>query len=269
MSCCIVYLASPRDVEFSFGKKLTALQRSIAITKQVFPNTDIIVFHEDLLENDLPNYVKLVKIDFNGFEKYHEYNHRYGYLMMCRFFSGILQNHECLEKYTHYMRLDDDSYFIHPCNIDLNSYMKYDYVYRSTFYEEGHDQTKLYKFTESFLHKRNLYMNSFDKRLAPYNNFHISSLKLWRHPLVKEYIEEIENNYYILKDGFLDANIHAFIIWSILPNTDLKVKYIDDFGYRHNHHVSPKGILGYIHMPNVPYFPPHTNIETIDELKKY
>jgi hypothetical protein len=29
MNICIVYLASPRDTEYSFGKKLTALQKPI------------------------------------------------------------------------------------------------------------------------------------------------------------------------------------------------------------------------------------------------
>jgi hypothetical protein len=37
-----------------------------------------------------------------------------GYMMMCRFFSGIVQKHPELQKYSHYIRLDDDSYLTDP-----------------------------------------------------------------------------------------------------------------------------------------------------------
>jgi len=268
MSLCILYLASPRGNES--GKRLSALQTSINITKKVFPTTDILVFHEDLIDTDLPEYVKLIQIDFSGYEKYHTYNHRYGYLMMCRFFSGILQNHSAIQNYTHYMRLDDDSFFIEPCeNIDINEFMKYDYVYRSTFIENGHPQTELYKFTESFLHSKKLHMTSFNKQLAPYNNFHVASLRLWKHPLVKEFLDEIENNQLILKKGFLDANIHAYIIWGLLPLTDLTVKPINTFGYRHNYHVALVGEFEIKYLRHIPFSPSHSNIETLHELKVY
>lgn len=270
MPLCIVYLASPRDTWFhNIGTKLSVLQKSLAITRKVFPTLDIIVFNEDLLPGDLPEEVKSVKIDFSGLE--HRFisntSHRpYGYHMMCRFFSGVMQSHPALEPYTHYMRLDDDSFFMHPCNIDYSDFLKYDYVFRTTFMEEGHDMQSLYKFTESFLHSRNLYLPTFNKQLAPYNNFHVSSLVMWKHPLVKEYIDEIEANNLILGSSILDANIHAFIIWAIFPNTGLKLKEETGFGYRHNHHVSTLGTLGYRFTDKIPYSPVNTCIETQEEI---
>jgi len=270
MPLCIVYLASPRAA-FD-GLKLELLQSSILVTKQVFPSTDIFVFHEDLTTNDVPSYVKLVEISFDGQQQYFTYNKNnrgYGYSMMSRFFSGIMQSHPILQPYTHYLRLDDDSFFIKPCNIDVDSFLKYDYVYRTTFYEETHDQTSLLKFTESFLHKRGLSLATFNKQLAPYNNFHVSSFALWKHPLVREYINEIESRHLILQSGFLDANIHAFIIWALLPHTKLKLYVDQSFGYRHTQHVSAPGVNGYRHMPKVPSLPSHTNIETMEELNSY
>lgn len=270
MSLCVVYLASPRAA-FG-GQRLAFLQTSIEITRKILPTTDIIVFHEDLKNDDLQSYVKLVNISFEGHEKYFKFegHHRgYGYFMMCRFFSGILQRHQAIQKYTHYMRLDDDSYFIKPCDIDLDSLLKYDYVYRTTFQEESFDQTVINKVTEAFLHKRGMKMPTFNKQLAPYNNFHVSSLALWKHPLVREYIDEIEERHLILTDGCLDANIHAHIIWAILPNTSLKLSLPLEFGYRHNLHVSIPGMYGYSYMNRIPFMPEHTNVETMEELAKY
>ena len=262
MSLCIVYLASPRDKKFFSIPRLECLNKSIGITRQVFPNTDIIVFHEDLLITDVPEYIRLEKVDFGGYEEYHKgRTHGGGYSMMCRFFSGIMQTHLALQKYTHYLRLDDDAYFINSPNININELLKYDYIYRSTF-REAHDQLGLYEFTKAFMVKRGLRFTPFDVAHAPYNNFHVSSLKLWNHPLIKDYINDLQESKLILTDEFLDANIHACIIWALLPFTDLKLFHMKSFGYRHNIHVCYPGAEGHCLVDNTPFCPPTSQMET-------
>lgn len=56
---------------------------------------------------------------------------------MCRFFSGILQKYEQLQNYTHYMRLDDDSYFLEPMITQehIHKLLDFDYTYRTLFYD--------------------------------------------------------------------------------------------------------------------------------------
>ena len=61
-----------------------------------------------------------------------------GYMMMCRFFSGIMQNHKILEKYDSYIRFDDDSFLIEPyINIEkfLTNANDCSYIFRSIFFE--------------------------------------------------------------------------------------------------------------------------------------
>ena len=264
-SLCIVYLASPRNK----GNRLTTLQTSLRITRQVFPLRDIIVFNEDLLKGDLPADVKSVQIDFSGLE--HRFLSKssrqpYGYHMMCRFFSGIMQAHPALAPYTHYMRLDDDSFFMHPCQIPEAAFLKADYVYRTIFTEEGHDQQALFLFTQKFLRQRRLPFLKFNKQLAPYNNFHVASLAMWKQPLVQAYLAELETENLILGHSILDANIHAFIVWAIFPHTALKLHVETGFGYRHNHHVSRLGSTGLRFLPHISFAPRHTDIETQAEL---
>ena len=164
-SFCIIYLASPRNFQIretigldsSHPTRIQLLRSSIGIAHRCFPSTPILVFHEDYTPQEfesLPEVTEFIKIDFSGFEEYRNPSLRrpYGYLMMCRFFSGIVQTHPALKEYTHYMRLDDDSYFLEPFprESDIQSLLTQDYVYRSLFID-SQDQQSLYDFTIAFL----------------------------------------------------------------------------------------------------------------------
>ena len=78
------------------------------ITRSIFPTKDIYVFHEDYTEKEFDSLppAHFVQIDFKGHEdKYNPATNKgYGYLMMCRFFSGVVQARPELQAYTHYMR---------------------------------------------------------------------------------------------------------------------------------------------------------------------
>jgi hypothetical protein len=265
MSWCIVYLASPRShhiyndpTQFS---RLELLQGSVSIARAIFPTTDILVFHEDYTEEDmasLPEVTAFLSVDFTGREELCNRGLRrpYGYLMMCRFFSGIMQSHPEVMKYTHYMRLDDDSYFMEPWLTPdrvTQSLLKHDYVFRSTF-RDPQDQQSLWEFTLDFLrkegyethvetlkaHLRRTYflVGDWYTGLSPYNNFHIASQRLWQNPLTQRYIRALDESNGILQRGWMDANIHGMVIYVLTLFMGMKIHHEASFGYRHNVHVS-------------------------------
>jgi len=265
MSFCIIYLASPRSFHIyddpAQASRLDLLKGSLAITRKLFPTRDVFVFHEDYTEeefNQLPGVTEFIQVDFSGQEEHCNRSLRrpYGYLMMCRFFSGIVQVHPRLQSYTHYMRLDDDSYFLEPFLTETHvtsSLLKHDYVYRSTF-GDAQDQQSLWDFTLDFLRnegygahldtlkaelrKKHFLRGDMYTGLAPYNNFHIASQRLWQNPMIQRYIAAVESSHGILQKGWMDANIHAMIIYALTLFIGMKIHHDGTFGYRHNRHVS-------------------------------
>lgn len=265
MSFCIVYLASPKSFHIfddpAQASRVELLKGSLAITRRLFPTTDIFVFHEDYDAEQfaqLPEVTEFIQVDFSGHEAFCNRSLRrpYGYLMMCRFFSGVVQSHPRLQTYTHYMRLDDDSFFQAPYLTEeyvKTNLLKHDYVYRSMF-QDTQDQDSLFAFTLDFLRKegygshietlkkelRKKYLLQGDtySGLAPYNNFHIASQRLWQNPLVQRYIAALEESHGILTSGWMDANIHAMIIYVLALFCGMKIHHDATFGYRHNRHVS-------------------------------
>ena len=283
MPWCIVYLASPRSVHVYDDPKqpsrLDILAGSIRIARKLFPDVDLLVFHEDYTIEDmarLPGVTQFHKVDFSGQEAYRTPNLRrpYGYLMMCRFFSGQLQAHPALSPYTHYMRLDDDSYFIAPYLTQEHvetEYLTHDYVYRSTF-GDLQDQQSLWEFTLAFLrsngygahietlkaHLRKKFFLKGDlySGLAPYNNFHVSSLRFWQNDVIQRYLKALEDSHGILKYGWMDANIHAMMVYVLTLFVGMKMHNDTSFGYRHNSHVSQIGNNRVDFIQSLPFGPP-------------
>lgn len=276
MSFCILYLASPRGFHIyndpTQSSRIKLLQQSISITRKLFPTTDILVFHEDYTEEDMLDGIRYIQIDFSGQEDYLNKSLRrpYGYLMMCRFFSGIVQSHPEVTKYTHYMRLDDDSFFLEPYlnETNIQDLLKHDYVYRSTF-GDLQDQQTLYQSTLTFLrnegyghtiptlekelHKKYFLKDGKYTGLAPYNNFHIASQRLWQNSIIQRYIQHIENERGILRYGWMDANIHAMIIYILTLYCGMKIHHVGWFGYRHNRHVSRYDSTAVDYVESLPF----------------
>lgn len=263
MSFCIVYLASPRDFGHANRTRIDMLRVSLQRTKQCFPNTDIFIFHEDYTEEDmasLPPVKEYIKVDFSGGDDQYDpaTERRKGYLMMCRFFCGPLQDTPQLQAYTHYMRLDDDSLFLEPyiSETRVQELLKYDYVYRTMYNEVPcRPEHTLWDFTLQFLRKEgvkeqdiegmkgmlkeHLLMNGNTwANNVPYNNFHLSSLSLWKNPLVRRYLADIEQVGGILRYGWYDASVHAMISFVLRWFTRTSTMRDSTWGYRHNCHIS-------------------------------
>jgi hypothetical protein len=74
---------------------------------------------------------------------------------------------------------------------------------------------------------------------------------LWKKPIVREYIQEIEKANGILGHAWLDANIHAMIVHIIVPCA----KHIGTFGYHHNKHVSKMNSMDVTWNDALPFHP--------------
>ena len=227
----------------------------------------VIIFHEDFTEEvkreflNIYENITFCKIDFQNNDLPYDKNIAKcgkGYMMMCRFFSGVMQSMDILKDYHSYIRMDDDSFLIEPfINQErfLSEARKYYYVYRTIFFdnpEHINNPNGLYYFTYNFCKSYKLDVDSLIPKLeeigfleneiytglCPYNNFHYTRLDLWKNSIIKNYTEKIINMNGTLLYNWMDANVHAMIIFVLCPLLYIPIKEITDFGYRHNKHFS-------------------------------
>jgi hypothetical protein len=246
----IVYLADKRQRLDPCGwYRYELLCASLKTVKLFLPPLPIVIFHEDFADNDreyihtLIDGVTFEQIDFSGQEAYHV-NTRpdgrvgvYGYCMMCRFFSGVVQSHPLVASHSHYMRLDDDCYFVAPVSSEvLTTALSIDYTYSANFEEK---RRGLYEFTLDFMSREGLprcHVPKYTDGLSPYTNLHVASLAMWRHPVIKKYADEIEALRGCLSKGWTDSSIQYMMIRLLGPTIGLKVHLDKNFSYRHNLH---------------------------------
>ena len=245
VSLVAVYLASPRIEGWMKWTRLDCLCASVALLKKFAPPMPIIVFHEDYTDEDKVRLLtiqpdtKFELVDFSTHLKHFVSNRpgvrtgTYGYYMMCRFFSGVMQAHPALSGYTHYLRLDDDSYIVAPISdTTMGRLQSHDYTFNG-YSQEPH--IPLWGYTLSFLAAENLHAPPVNySENVPYTNFHVSSLALWKHPVIKRYTDGIEKQHGCVKLGWYDASIHSQIAFMLCPALGLSVNIEKEFHYRHN-----------------------------------
>jgi hypothetical protein len=164
--------------------------------------------------------------------------------MMCRFFSGVMQRHSLLQPYTHYLRLDDDSYLIDRVpDATISRLQTFDYSYSSTFHDPAPD---LREFAAAFVAREGFRLACPPKDNVPYTNFHAASLKLWRHPVVERFVDALEAERGCVKYRWDDAQVGAVIAFGLAPALGLTVNLEPDFPYRHNQQCIHK-------CPHTPY----------------
>lgn len=289
MKYCIVYLASPQESKLSTGElRFDMLSSSISNTAKVFSGVDYIIFHEDLDESHQRQLSTLCPTSKTTFEKldfvrseldFKQFARPKGYMLMCRFFSGELQHYLISHDYDGYIRFDDDSFLLEPFVLKetlAHDIMNHGYTFRSLFidgqpkYNNGKPMQSLYDFTKEFLisngfqleklitilkSQKFLDTNGEYTGIAPYNNFHACHLRVWQHPVVAKYIKAITDVNGCLMHFWMDANIHAMIIFMICPLINISVKLNTEFGYRHNRHFSIMNSPGIVYKNNVSFFP--------------
>lgn len=260
MKLVVVYLASPRDWGWLKWSRLDCLSASLKLLQRFAPEPlPVIVFHEDYTSEDMARlravYPKITfeQVDFSTHQHRYEGNKRgsrtgsYGYGMMCRFFCGPMQSHPSLQGYSHYMRLDDDSYLLSPLDAGvMGRIQSFDYTYRCTF-EDPHES--LWQHTLEFLrdHQIPIPAGARYSGTAPYTNYHTCNLAVWRHPVMVEFMASVEARDGCLNLGWDDAVIAEVMVKLLLPAMGCSTHMETGFCYRHNQHCSHRG--GHGHGP--------------------
>lgn len=281
-SFCIVYLASPRGFHVGDIPRIELLRTSLRITKKHFPTTPIYIFHEDYTEEDkasLPSVKEYITVDFSGQDDKFDpsYGKPKGYMMMNRFFTGIMQAYPQIQRYSHYMRMDDDSFLLEPYLTEEHvkkNHLNQDYVYRVVYKEEGTiaRHQGLYQFTLEFLREEGYaqHIPTLVKHLkdvgfvkpdgsytcdAPYNNWYVSSMRLWNNSLIQKYIQKLEREGGILTKGWYESTIQAMMIRILALFNGMKILHDGSFGYRHNAHFAILNSKSHVHIGSEPFYP--------------
>jgi hypothetical protein len=251
----VVYLASPRAAGWLRWSRLDCLYASLVLLRKHVCSLPVIVFHEDYTESDKARLssvggdIAFEQVDFTGHESHYvdrrpgERVGTIGYCMMCRFFSGVVQRHPMMRKFSHYLRLDDDSYLIDRiADSTVERLQSFDYSYSSTFSDPYPD---LWAFAEAFAKREGFKLACPYSENVPYTNFHVASLKLWRHPVIERFVDAIEAERGCVKYRWDDAQTHAVIALAMAPALGLTVNMEREFPYRHNQqcvHTGPHTI---------------------------
>ena len=284
---CIIWLINKIDkiCKATGENRLIMAQNSVKnITTHL--SLPIIIFHEDFTDEvkqdflDIYKNITFCKIDFQNNDLPYDKSIAKcskGYMMMCRFFSGVMQKMDILRGYDSYIGMDDDSFLIEPF-IGQDKFLleanKNYYVCRSTFKDNPelmNHPIGLYKFTYDFCktHKLGIdelvpelerigFLDISDEiytGLCPYNNFHFTKLDLWRNSIIKDYTDTITNMNGTLLYNWMDANIHAMIVYVLCPLLYIPATAITDFGYRHNRHFSVLNSTKNLYIENEDFYP--------------
>ena len=245
MGAVITYLASPRAWGHLQWTRLDCLCASLRAVQRYLPPWPVVIFHEDYTGADMDRlhalypFLSFVRVDFSGHEsEFTSYRPTervgtYGYHMMSRFFCGVMQDHPALAGYSHFMRLDDDSYLMAPVSDACVARLEAaDYSYAGLFTDTTESLTTLYRFTMEFLWGAAHPIVASIGDVAVHTNWHVSSLALWRNPLVRGYMAGARTG--CLTMGWDDAQVGAMLAYLICPVLGFKVNVEREFRYRHN-----------------------------------
>ena len=214
---CIVYLvrSTKEDIE-GLNKSLELISKNLLpFTKKV----DILIFHEDSLEEfkssiikvpgiifhkiqfNLPNYSEDIKAKIpeyyphpthgNGPIAWGHPGFTMGYRHMCRFFAGDIFNNDIIQQYDYYMRLDTDSFILSPLNFDIFDWAKdnkcfYGYIEPAVQYDNP-------KVAEGLSAKvREKYSNNIPEFLLYYTNFELVYIPWFRDSKYMEFYNYID-----------------------------------------------------------------------------
>ena len=231
--------------------KFACLVASMKLLRMFAPPFPVIVFHEDLdtgamatLDAALGREIRYEPVDFSGHEATYvsgtQYGCRvdsYGYRMMCRFFCGVMQSHPALDDATHYLRLDDDSYLLDTIpDAALERMTAFDYTYLGACDDERPD---IHSCAAEFLGSKGLPGGNLKGPSVPYNNYHTSSLRIWRDPVVREFMKIAQVK--CLTDCWNDAPVHRELLRQFCPPLGYSVHVETEVMYRHNQHCCHKG----------------------------
>lgn len=203
----------PRKKDGLYTEQDRALIRSWAPHSNVFFQ-EINLYSEDALEPDttVEQITQWRKGEDGAIE-----GRDLGYQSMCRLWSGRVQTMDFLQKYTYYLRMDDDSLLTDQLPFDPFQQMLergLEYAWRRNSFEEwGID--KLNEILNR--HVEINYKTPFTSEgeyigMEPYNNFHVSRVSFWSSPKWQAFWKDLNEEHAFFKYRLGDANVHAVTI---------------------------------------------------------
>ena len=145
------------------------------------------------------------------------------YRHMCRFNAKLVYEEATIKELEYYWRLDDDSLILSPIPYDVFVYMRdkeLHYGYFRIINDKSSCVYALWHVTGRYIKENNIQPTFFKQWHHPmiyYNNFEISSTRLWMSREFKDYIEYLDRLGGIFYFRWGDAPIHSLALSLFLP----------------------------------------------------
>ena len=139
----------------------------------------------------------------------------------------------------YYWRLDSDSVILRDINYDVFKLMKtqqYDYGYRHIVPDSYECVYALWYSARNFIKEHNIkttFFNDWTENDMYYNNFEISSMRLWLSKDYASYIDYIDRTGGIYFYRWGDAPIKSIAVTMFIPQE--RTYNFSDIGYKHQH----------------------------------
>jgi len=215
----------------TFSGYTEIISRNHSIIKYIGTDIPILIFNEGTISPQCEEYISKstpeLKISFIDIKK--DWNFKYPYASMCRFFSYHIWNY--CKDYEYIMRIDTDCEIIESQNIFCNLYDNNVY-YNTVFWPwgENHEMTNstLPKFIESITDvDKNIFYNKF-----PYTNVYLSKVNFWLDYNINNILKKICLSDFQLTNRWGDLPILGSML-NIFAKDDIGTLQIK---YKHKSH---------------------------------
>ena len=160
-----------------------------------------------------------------------------GYRHMCRFHSKLIYKLDIVHNLDYIWRLDDDSFIMSDVIFDVFRYMsEHDiiYGYRGISNDIARCVVGLWNNATRYIEQHNIttqFFKAWRENQIYYNNFEISSMKLWLSQNYKDYIDMIDQAGGIYYHRWGDAPIKSIAVTMFVPQN--KTHMFRDVSYKH------------------------------------
>ncbi len=203
------------------------------------PWNSSLVFFQTVNFSGLPKHVRLQ--DYISRRKRLCNRFALGYRHMCYFHAKIIYELPILDNLEYAWRLDDDSVLMNPIKYDIFQYMKdNNFLYGYKKKNDDHPECVygLWETVKSYVLFKGINATLFNDWPYPqvfYNNFEISSLRLWMSKEYKDYIAHLDAVQGMFTYRWGDAPVHTLAVTLFVKEQQLH--YFDDIKYKHKRDV--------------------------------
>ncbi|KAH3675656.1 hypothetical protein WICMUC_002573 [Wickerhamomyces mucosus] len=175
------------------------------------------------------------------------YGDSVSYRHMCRFESGFFFQHELMQDYKYYWRVEPSTKLHCDVNFDVFKFMREenkDYAFTISIHEFEITIETLWETTKEFIQQNPQYLdkNNFMDFISndggeTYNlchfwtNFEVANMDLWRSEAYQKYFEYLDQAGGFFYERWGDAPVHSIAAALFIPKE--RVHYFEEIGYYH------------------------------------